>query len=286
VEFMAKRQSKEIVRDKLLPAQRQNFILDVLYEQRAATLFQLSERIGASFSTVRRDLDEMAEKGLLKRTHGGAMLMSSRARHLEPDELGSDTAQSVNKNIPIEDHIQKAKRMIAKIAITRLRDGDSVIFDSSTTVLEVARLVVTSKVRIVAITNNIKIAEILADAQNVRLIMPGGTKRPGTYMFTGDPGDAFFRQLHADIAFIGAQNASSGILTDSRVESASHKRLLIDSARASILLIDSYKFGGPGFCEVSDLKRFSEVITDAGLAKPEYADLKKRGINLSLAPIR
>jgi DeoR family transcriptional regulator of aga operon len=147
-------------------------------------------------------------------------------------------------------------------------------------------LVVASKLRIVAITNNIKIAEILADAPNVRLIMPGGTKRPGTYMFTGDPGDIFFRQLHADIAFIGAQNASSGILTDSRVESASHKRLLMGSARVSILLIDSYKFGGPGFCEVADLKKFSEVITDAGLAKSEYAGLKKRGINLSLAPAR
>ncbi|MEI6095232.1 MAG: DeoR family transcriptional regulator, partial [Gammaproteobacteria bacterium] len=86
---MAKRQSKELVRDKLLPAQRQNFILDVLYEQRAATLFQLSERIGASFSTVRRDLDEMAEKGLLKRTHGGAMLINSRAGHAEPDDLSN-----------------------------------------------------------------------------------------------------------------------------------------------------------------------------------------------------
>jgi|688.fasta_scaffold425265_1 DeoR family transcriptional regulator of aga operon len=283
---MAKRQTKELVRDKLLPAQRQNFILDVLYEQRAATLFQLSERIGASFSTVRRDLDEMAEKGLLKRTHGGAMLMNSRVGHAEPDDLSKEKAQSTNKIISTEDHIQKAKKMIARIAITRLRDGDSVIFDSSTTVLEVARLVVASKLRIVAITNNIKIAEILADAPNVRLIMPGGTKRPGTYMFTGDPGDIFFRQLHADIAFIGAQNASSGILTDSRVESASHKRLLMGSARVSILLIDSYKFGGPGFCEVADLKKFSEVITDAGLAKSEYAGLKKRGINLSLAPAR
>jgi len=283
---MAKRQVKELTRDKLLPAQRQNFILDVLYEQRAATLFQLSERIGASFSTVRRDLDEMAEKGLLKRTHGGATLMGPRAEHAEPDEFSGKNTHPLNKYTSTKDRIQKAKKMIARIAISRLRDGDSVIFDSSTTVLEVAHLVVISKLRIVAITNNIKIAEILADAPNVRLIMPGGTKRPGTYMFTGDPGDVFLRQLHADVAFIGAQNASAGILTDSRVESASHKRLLMDSAGASILLIDSYKFGGPGFCEVADLKRFSEVITDAGLEKSELASLKKRGINLSLAPVR
>ena len=283
---MAKRQVGELTRDKLLPAQRQNFILDVLYEQRAATLFQLSERIGASFSTVRRDLDEMAEKGLLKRTHGGAMLMGPRAEHAEPGEFSDKNAYPSNRYTATKDRIQKAKKMIARIAITRLRDGDSVIFDSSTTVLEVAHLVVISKLRIVAITNNIKIAEILADAPNVRLIMPGGTKRPGTYMFTGDPGDVFLRQLHADIAFIGAQNASAGILTDSRVESASHKRLLMDSAESSILLIDSYKFGGPGFCEVADLKSFSEVITDAGLEKSELVSLKKRGINLSLAPVR
>jgi DeoR family transcriptional regulator of aga operon len=269
-------------REKLLPTQRQNFILDVLSEQGATTLHQLSERLGASFSTVRRDLDELAMQGLVERTHGGATLAGrSLARHAG---LAAEAFEEFEPASP-KDGMLAAKEAIARLAAMRLREGDSVIFDSSTTVLEVARLVVSSRLRIVAITNNIKIADLLAGAPNVRLIVPGGSRRPGTYALAGDPGDTFLRRLHADAALIGAQSASAGALTDSRVESASNKQLLMSAVRTNILLIDSYKFGGPGLYEVAPLADFDEVITDAGLDKSELRDLERRGVRISLAPL-
>ncbi|AJZ56965.1 bacterial regulatory, arsR family protein [Paraburkholderia fungorum] len=261
--------------EKLLPEQRQSFILDVLAEQGVAALHQLAERLGASFSTVRRDLDELVRNGLVSRTHGGAML---RARPLGPiEEEGPPSPTG---------EMRAVKEAIGRMAAARIREGDSVIFDSSTTVLEAARVIVATKLRVTAVTNNLKIADLLSQSEGVRLIVPGGTRRSGTYVLSGEPGDSFLSRLHADVALIGAQSASSGVLTDSRIESASAKRLLMGAVRTRILLIDSWKFGGPGFCEVAPLTEFEEVITDSGIAEEERRDLERRGIFVQIADTR
>lgn len=258
--------------EKLLPSQRQSFILDVLAEQGAATLQQLSDRLGASFSTVRRDLDDLSRRSLVRRTHGGATLQRSVLR-----ETGLDTQQAPS------DQIRAMKQEIGSLAAARIQDGNSVIFDSSTTVLEAARVIARSPVRLTAVTNSLKIAETLASSERVRLIVPGGTRRAGTYMFAGEPGDSFLGQLHADVAFIGAQSASNGFLTDSRVEGASIKRLLMKAARTRILLIDSWKFGGPGFCNVARLSEFEEIITDSKIGEGELKELERLGIAVRIA---
>lgn len=253
--------------EKLLPTQRQSFILDVLTEQGVATLHQLAERLGASFSTVRRDLDELARKRLVERTHGGATLGLLSQAQMEEEGNRSPSA-----------NMRAAKEAIGRLAAAHIREGDSVIFDSSTTVLEAARVIAASRLRITAVTNNIKIADLLAGAGGVRLIVPGGTRRPGTNVLAGEPGDSFFSHLHADIALIGAQSANGGMLTDSRIEGASARRILLSAVRTKILLIDSWKFGGPGFCDVVPLMEFDEVITDDGLPEEERRDLERRGI--------
>lgn len=232
--------------EKMLPRQRQSFILDVLADQKLATLHQLADRLGASFSTVRRDLDELARKRLVERTHGGAALIPPSAERME--EGGASVSGSM----------RAAKEAIGRMAVARIREGDSVIFDSSTTVMEAARVIADSRLRITAVTNNIKIADLLASVEGVRLIVPGGSRRPGTNVLAGEPGDSFFSRLHADVALIGAQSASGGMVTDSRIESASAKRLLMSAVRTKILLIDSWKFGGPGFCDVAPLTEFED----------------------------
>lgn len=258
--------------EKLLPRQRQSFILDVLTEHGAATLQHLSERLGASFSTVRRDLDELERSKLVQRTHGGAILGSLSKSPVETEESRSTSGA-----------MREAKRAIGRLAASRIREGDSVIFDSSTTVLEAARVLTGARLRFTAVTNNIKIADLLSASDNVRLIIPGGTRRAGTNMLAGEPGDSFLSHLHADIALIGAQSASAGVLTDSRIESASTKRLLMKAVRTRILLIDSWKFGGPGFCDVVPLLDFDEIITDSALPDEERRDLERRGIFVSVA---
>lgn len=256
--------------EKLLPRQRQTFILDVLTEHGGVSLQLLAERLGASFSTVRRDLDELEGRGLVERTHGGAILAS-----LQRTPAGGDPAGAPSSAM------RSAKVAIGRLAAARISEGDSIIFDSSTTVLEAARILVEARMRFTAVTNNIKIAELMSASDAIRLIVPGGTRRPGTHLLAGEPGDGFFEHLHADIALIGAQSASGDMLTDSRLESASTKRLLMRAARTKILLIDSWKFGGPGFCDVVPLAEFDEVISDAALPDEERRELERRGILVS-----
>ena len=254
--------------ERLLPQQRQSFILDVLTEHGVVSLQHLAERLGASFSTVRRDLDDLESRKLVERTHGGAFLGSLSKAHVETEETRAASGA-----------MKSAKEAIGRLAASRVREGDSVIFDSSTTVLEAARAIVQARLRITAVTNNIRIAELMSTSDNIRLIIPGGTRRPGTNLLSGEPGDSFLSHLHADIALIGAQSASGGMLTDSRIESASAKRLLMKAVRTKYLLIDSWKFGGPGFCDVVPLSDFDEVFTDAALPAEERKDLERRGIH-------
>jgi DeoR family transcriptional regulator of aga operon len=255
----------------MLPRQRQSFILDVLTEHGVVSLQHLAERLGASFSTVRRDLDDLESRKLVERTHGGAILGSLSKALVQTEESRATSGA-----------MKGAKESIGRLAATRIREGDSVIFDSSTTVLEAARAIVGARLRITAVTNNIKIAALMSASDNIRLIIPGGTRRPGTNLLAGEPGDSFLSNLHADIALIGAQSASAGMLTDSRIESASSKRRLIKAVRTKILLIDSWKFGGPGFCDVAPLSEFDEIITDNSLPEEDRRDLERRGIQVNM----
>ncbi len=256
--------------EKMLPAQRQAFILDVVHERGAVSIQLLSDRLGASYSTVRRDLDELAKRGLIIRNHGGATLLpQERPLFDEPHSDGSETVNEIKRLIGIE-------------GAKRVQDGQSVIFDSNVTVVEAARRLVEQRLRLVAVTNNIKVAAVLAHSSTVRLVVVGGTVRTGSFALTGEPGYSFLGQLHADLAIMGAHSATDGVLTDSLVDTAAMKKAMMQAARSKILLIDSWKFGGPGFCEVAPLSEFDQVITDDGLPDSESEALLRAGVKLKI----
>lgn len=256
--------------DKLIPAQRRTFILDVLQEQGAASVQQLSDRMGASFSTVRRDLDHLAERGIVQRSHGGAVLAARDDNR--PANGAGQPARGVTS----------IKVAIGGAGADRISDGQSVVFDSNNTVLEAARAIAARRLHVTTVTNNLKIASVLAPCDTIRLIVLGGTLRTGTFALYGEPGESFLGRLHADVAVIGAQSAFDGLLTDSRVEGATMKRLMMAAARRKILLIDSWKFGGPGFCDVAALADFDEVITDDGIEAEELAKLRRLSVSLTI----
>lgn len=264
--------------EKLIPPQRRSFILDVLREQGAASIQQLSDRMGASFSTVRRDLDYLAARGLVNRTHGGATLRAP--------EKSAELTEPVREEDEVPSReVGVIKEAIGEAASHLIDDGDSIIFDSSTTVLEAASAIVARRLKVTAVTNNLRIAGVLGGSSVIRLIVPGGTLRPATFALYGEPGESFLERLHADVALIGGQSVYDGRLTDSRVESASIKRLMMKAARRRVLLIDSWKFGGPGFCEVASLDEFDEVITDDGISDEERAKLERLGVRLTTVPV-
>lgn len=246
----------------IIPAKRRALILEHLRLNGATSIGELAEAIGGSQSTVRRDLEHLVEGGYLERTHGGALLVPPLQATFERDPT-------------INAHIQRAQKMaIGAAAALRLNPRESAIFESSSTVMEAVRAAIARDLPLTVVTNSLDIAQLCSGVPQWRVILPGGTLRPGTGFLTGEPAESFFKVVHADVCFTGAYAVTGSILTDASFEVAALKRAMIQSARRKILLVDSSKFTAPAFCTFCDLSAIDEVITDDGIGEEHLSALR------------
>lgn len=260
-------------RVELVPAKRRALILEHLQAHGPASIQQLAEVIGGSQSTVRRDLEHLTDAGYLERTHGGALLIPP-ARAAFEGEFSLHQAMC-----------RTQKQAIGLVAAERLSAQQSVIFDSSSTVLEAARVAARRALPLTVVTNSLEIALVSAGVPSWRVIVPGGTLRPGSTMLAGGAGEEFFASVHADIFLVGALAVTGTLLTDATLEVASLKRAMMRSAQRRILLVDSSKFRPPCFSTFGDLSEIDEVITDAGTA-PEHLDaLRAADMKVTVVPV-
>lgn len=258
-------------RVEMMPAQRHALILETLREHGAASIQALAERLGASASTVRRDLDYLTEQGYLERTHGGAVMPRAPSARFEPEaSIAAETSRA-------------QKEAIAALAAERVAPGQSVLFDASSTVQAAARRIVERGVPLTAVTNDLRCASLLMATRSIHTIVTGGALRPGAATLIGEPGLAFLSGIHADVAFIGVHTVSGGVFTETSLEVAAMKRLMIGAARRVIVLADSRKFGPPSFCEICGVGSVHEIITDAGVGEAQLAELRAFGVACSVA---
>ncbi len=258
----------------LIPAQRRALILDLIRGGNGASIAALAERLSASESTLRRDLDYLTERGYIERSHGGAMLKGAPHTTFEPQyEIGSRT--------------QHAEKMAIGAAAAKLVEpGHSVIFDSSSTVAEAAQAVARRAIAITAVTNDLNIAAVLAAQPAVRLIVLGGTLRAGSFTLIGEPGASMLAGLHADLAFVGIQALSGLRLADSSIEICDMKRRMIAASRQAVLLADSSKFQQTSFCEVCGAEKMQRIVTDDRLPARSRKALEKLGVELTVVPVK
>lgn len=253
-------------------AQRHAIILGLLRERGAASIPELAETIGVSQATVRRDLDYLAAGDYLERARGGAVLLSPDRTAFEPEfAIGAQKSRA-------------EKNAIGRLAARRLRRGQSVLFDSSSTVLEAAKAAAGANLGLTAITNDLNIALVFAQDAKTHLIVPGGSIRAGSFTLLGAPGERFIAGLNVDMALIGIHALVDGVLSDTSIEVASIKRTMIKSARESILLVDSSKFETPTLCNVASVADVSEVITDGGAPATWLEEMERLGVPVAIAP--
>jgi DeoR family transcriptional regulator of aga operon len=241
----------------MIAAQRRGLILDQVRRQGGVSIGDLADTVGVSLSTVRRDLDYLTREGYLVRSHGGALLAEVQRTTFEPERaIGLHVAQ-------------RAKLAIGRRAAELVESGQSVIFDSSSTVLAAARAVVGRRLRITACTNDVATAAELARSDSIQVVVLGGSIRQGSLTLIGEPGQSFLDRLHADIAFIGIHSLARQRLTETSLEVAGMKQRMIASAAHVVVLADSSKFAHVAFCEVCPLARVHTVVTDSELL-PEH----------------
>jgi DeoR family transcriptional regulator of aga operon len=139
------------------------------------------------------------------------------------------------------------------------------------------------QIPLTAVTNDLNIASALAAQPQVKVVVPGGTLRPGSFSLVGEPGMVFLGGLHVDLALIGIQALSGLKLADSSIEIAAMKRRMIDAARQVVLLADSSKFQQTSFREVCDIARVATLVTDDRLSGRDRRAVEKTGITVAVA---
>ena len=257
-------------RPELIPAQRRAIVLEHIRKRGAASVHELAESIGISISTVRRDLEHLEEGGYLERAHGGALIQKHLQSAFEPE--AAITAQFARPE----------KEAIGQAAAALLTAGESVIFDSSSTVLAAAQACIERDLSLTAVTNDLGIGQVLAGSPKVRAVILGGTIRPGSLTMVGEPGQDFLGNLSADVAFIGTHAISGGALTETSLEAAAIKRAMIAAARRVVLLADASKFQPAAFRRICGIEAVHEVITDDRADPEGVARLRDAGVSVTL----
>lgn len=231
--------------------QRRREIVKQLQRDGYVEAKKLSNELGVDTSTIRRDLDVLVRSGQAERTHGGAKPIGG---------AGLDVPYAVK-----EYEYRRQKVAIARHAASRVREGDSVILDSGSTTFQVA-VALRYIPDLTFITNDLRIATLLATVPDVRLFLAGGGLLNSVYTLIGPRATDFFSDFSATWAFLGADavDPTAGITNTNTVE-VPVKRAMLEAATTSVVVADSSKFGTRTLARVAGLDEVDHFVTDSEL---------------------
>ncbi|MEU6679086.1 DeoR/GlpR family DNA-binding transcription regulator [Streptomyces sp. NPDC046925] len=240
-------------------------ITDAVREAGRIGVAELAELTGASEMTIRRDLEALADQGVLERFRGGARSLLLR---------GEEPPFALRAQEGLE-----AKRRIAAEVAGLIADGESVVIDSGTTCLEVARAL--EQRRLTVLPLSLHAVNALSGAPQLTLLVPGGRPRPGELALTGPLTEASLAALRFDTAVIGCcgLNAVHG-LTAYDLDDAAVKRAAIASARRVIAVADAPKLSRTALAFVAPAAALHAVVTDGSAAQDETDALAAAGVTV------
>ncbi len=236
---------------------RRKIILEEIEERGSVGVTELALRLNVSEMTIRRDLSYLNSKGIINRTHGGAV--SAPGRSYEPP-----LTVRAFENL-------EAKRRIGKAAARLVAEGDSVAIDTGSTALEVARNLFDYR-NLTVVTSSLHVANLLFNKPGIRLILSGGILRPEEASLIGKLAEVTYESLFVDRLFlgVGAIDTKTG-LTEYSWDDTLIKQAMIHSAKEVILVADATKFNRVAFARVAPLNILHRVVTD----KPVEGELSE-----------
>lgn len=245
-------------------AERRDYTQKVLREKGHVSVSDLSEELGVSEVTIRKDLRYLEEHNLLLRTHGGAIL---------PDRFVADR--------PFEEKAKRnaeAKRRIGKAAADLVQNNDTLFLDAGTTTMQVARHF-DPTYSLTVVTNAVNIAMELLGRANTEVLMLGGMLRNTSASVVGPFAEEMIRQHACSKLFLGVDgfDIDHGLTTTNPLE-AQVNRLMIDAAEQTIVVTDASKFGRRGLSRICSADQIDLIITEEGVPDDVQATLNERGI--------
>jgi DeoR family glycerol-3-phosphate regulon repressor len=248
------------------PNPRQAALLDSVREQGSMSVEALAARFGVTLQTVRRDIRQLADAGLIERFHGGAGIPRSTT-----ENIAYRQRQTLN---------DEAKRRIARAVAEAVPNGCSLILNIGTTVEAVAReLLRHDGLRV--ITNNLNVAAILSDNARCEVIVAGGVVRARDRGIVGEATVDFIKQFKVDIGLIGISGIESdGTLRDFDYREVKVARAIVEHSREVWLVADHSKFNRPAMVELGRLDQIDSLFTDCLPPAPFPTLLAEAGVNL------
>lgn len=255
----------------MIPDRRRDYLLELLRHRTVLGINELTERLEVSHMTVRRDIAQLEEEGLVLSVSGGARL-AARDRY-EPSWDEKAVARHAEK------------MAIAQQAVSDIHDGLTIYLDAGTTTFEMARLIAEHR-NLTVITNNFHISALLVRHPHIELFHTGGRIKHENYSSVGPSVIDFLRQINVDIAFVSSSSwhVVRG-LTSPDESKIGVKQQLLDIASKSVLVADSSKYGRFGMFRACALEDFDRIVTDERLDVADQAAIRERGIALDAVSV-
>src|SRR5262245_28217137 len=233
--------------DRLSKRERQDRILTRLNTTVAVRISDLADEFDVTTETIRRDLDALAERGLLARTYGGAAMRALS------DEPGIATRAQTN--------VAERER-IALSAARLVKSGDVLIIDAGSTTSHLAKALAQLPIAFRAITNSIGVARILGHSETASVLLcPGDLRLTEEGVFGTETLD-FLDRYHANLAFIGAGGFTLSEISDADAAAVASKRKVIARAERVYLLADHTKAGITQFATIASWDALDGLVTD------------------------
>lgn len=219
------------------------------------TVQQLNQLLNVSEATIRRDLDELSQEGLVDRTHGGAIKVEEAGR--EPPILLRQSEFEIEK------------RRIGRVAASLVEEGQTIFLGSGTTVHEIARNLHCVP-DLTVITNAINVVNELVDCESIELVVIGGMLRQSELSMVGHIAEAAIKELRADKVFMGMRGISlqHGFTADFLPE-ATTDRSILGIASCNIIVADHSKLGQVSTVFLAPISAAHILVTDND-APPEF----------------
>ena len=256
----------------MLTEERRGAIVSLIQEKGKVQVKELSRRFKTSEVTIRSDLKELHQRGMVFKSHGGAVLPS----------LVSNVADN---GLTLEEKFSKQsdeKSRIGAAAAELIKDNETIILDSGTTTHEIAKRIKDRK-NLTVITNGVNIAFELAGSRNVQIILLGGVLRHNALSVVGHFAEQMLTQLTADKLFMAADGCTLeyGIST-SKFEESRINQEMVAISREKYLVADSSKFGNNSLSRIVSLWEMNGVVVDDKLPSEYKDEIVSHGLSLVL----
>jgi DeoR family transcriptional regulator of aga operon len=259
----------ELTTDAMMGEERRKQILQIVHSKGRVKVNELADLFNISAVTIRIDLNELHRRGLLLRSHGGAVL---------PD--------TILRESPFHERLQahsEEKRRIGAMAVTLIDDGETIILDSGTTTLEIARHI-KKKQGLQIITNGVNIAAELLDARDARLFIVGGMVGWQSASITGSISEGMLEQFSADKLFLSGAGCDPDFgVSDAYVEETMVNKAMMRISREIILVADASKFSKRSVSRIAAFSEIDTVVSDTSLPLETQEKLRSMGCNVILA---